>query len=375
VQPLALGPITVWPPVVLAPMAGVTNAPFRRLCRSYGAGLYVSEMVLAQALLHGSARTSRMVTFDADERPRSVQLYGSDPVVVGEAVRRLVDEGRVDHIDLNFGCPARKVTRKGGGAAVPLKPRLLAAIIAAAVAAAAPDGVPVTVKFRKGVTDQLLTYLTTGRVAEAEGAAAVALHARTVEQHYAGEADWAAIGELKAAVTSIPVLGNGDIWEATDAVAMVRATGCDGVVVGRGCLGRPWLFAELAAAFEGRPVPPPPVLGEVATVMRQHAVLLIEHFGGDRGVVELRKHAGWYLAGYPVGGEVRRRSGQVATLDDLDAELARLDPALELPAEARRVKRGHTNGPIAVALPQGYLDAPDDLMVPEDAGVAALSGG
>ena len=252
------GPMRVWPPVVLAPMAGVTNSPFRRLCRQFGAGLYVSEMVLAQALLHGSAKTQRMVTFDADESPRSVQLYGSDPVAIGEAVRRLVGDGRVDHVDLNFGCPARKVTRKGGGAAVPLKPRLLAAIIGAAVTAAAPEGVPVTVKVRKGISDDLLTFLTTGLVAEAEGAAAVALHSRTVEQHYAGEADWAAIAELKGAVTSIPVLGNGDIWEAADAVAMVRATGCDGVVVGRGCLGRPWLFADLAAAFDGRPEPPRP---------------------------------------------------------------------------------------------------------------------
>ena len=249
--PLALGSLSVWPPVVLAPMAGVTNAPFRRLCRRYGAGLYVSEMVLADALLHGSARTVRMVTFNDDESPRSVQLYGSDPATVGQAVRTLVGEGRVDHVDLNFGCPARKVTRKGGGAAVPLKPRLLAAIIAAAVTAAAPEGVPVTVKFRKGISDDLLTFLTTGRVAEAEGAAAVALHSRTVEQHYAGEADWAAIAELKGAVTSIPVLGNGDIWEAGDALAMLAATGCDGVVVGRGCLGRPWLFADLVAVLNG----------------------------------------------------------------------------------------------------------------------------
>ena len=377
--PLALGSLSVWPPVVLAPMAGVTNAPFRRLCRRYGAGLYVSEMVLADALLHGSARTARMVTFDADESPRSVQLYGSDPATVGQAVRMLVGEGRVDHVDLNFGCPARKVTRKGGGAAVPLKPRLLAAIIGAAVTAAAPEGVPVTVKFRKGISDDLLTFLTTGRVAEAEGAAAVALHSRTVEQHYAGEADWAAIAELKGAVTTIPVLGNGDIWEAGDALAMMAATGCDGVVVGRGCLGRPWLFGELVAAFEGRAPVDPPRLGEVAAVMREHAELLVEHFGGPRGVVELRKHTGWYLTGYPVGGDARRALAQVSTLAELDDHLARLDPAAELPPGGRRLKRGHTNGPIAVALPDGYLASReawlDDPRLPDDAIAAALSGG
>jgi nifR3 family TIM-barrel protein len=379
VTPLALGSLSVWPPVVLAPMAGVTNAPFRRLCRRYGAGLYVSEMVLADALLHRSARTARMVTFDADESPRSVQLYGSEPATVGQAVRLLVGEGRVDHVDLNFGCPARKVTRKGGGAAVPLKPWLLAAIIGAAVAAAAPEGVPVTVKFRKGISDDLLTFLTTGRVAEAEGAAAVALHSRTVEQHYAGEADWAAIAELKGAVTSIPVLGNGDIWEAGDALAMMAATGCDGVVVGRGCLGRPWLFGELVDAFEGREPGGPPALGEVAVVMREHAELLVEHFGGPRGVIELRKHTGWYLTGYPVGGDARRALAQVSTLAELDGHLARLDPAAELPSGGRRLKRGHTNGPIAVALPDGYLDSReawlDDPSLPDDAIAAALSGG
>jgi nifR3 family TIM-barrel protein len=360
-------------------MAGVTNAPFRRLCRRYGAGLYVSEMVLASAVVHGSTRTARMVRFDADEWPRSVQLYGSDPGPVGEAVRMLVGEGGVDHVDLNFGCPARKVTRKGGGAAVPLKPRLLAAIVRAAVDAAQPEGVPVTMKFRKGLTEDTQTFLGAGRIAEDEGVAAVALHARTVEQHYAGDADWTAIAELKDAVTSIPVLGNGDIWEAHDALAMVASTGCDGVVVGRGCLGRPWLFADLTAAFEGRAPSPPPRLGEVARVMREHAALLVEHIGGQRGVVELRKHAGWYLTGYPVGGEMRRRLGMVSTLDELDDELARLDPALELVAGGARLKRGHTNGPIAVALPDGYLDDRaawlDDPSLPDDAIAAALSGG
>jgi nifR3 family TIM-barrel protein len=370
---LQVGRLTVSPPVVLAPMAGVTNAPFRQLCRAYGAGLYVSEMVLAQALLHGNAKTERMLSFAPGESPRSVQLYGSDPVVVGAAVARLVGDGRVDHVDLNFGCPARKVTRRGGGAAVPLKPRLLAAIIGAAVRSA--GRVPVTVKFRLGVTEALPTSLATGRISEAEGAAAVALHARTAEQHYAGPADWDAIGELKSAVRTIPVLGNGDIWAATDALRMVGETGCDGVVVGRGCLGRPWLFRDLADAFAGRPIAPAPHLGAVAAVLREHARLLVDWFGPRRGPIELRKHAGWYLTGYAVGPDLRRRFGLVSSLAELDDLLALLDPDAALPAGAARLPRGHTNGPIAVALPDGYLDDLDDATPPVDAGRAALTGG
>jgi nifR3 family TIM-barrel protein len=368
-----IGPLEVSPPVVLAPMAGVTNAPFRRLCRQHGAGLYVSEMVLAQALLHGNAKTAQMLSFAPGEAPRSVQLYGSDPAIVGAAVARLVDEGRVDHVDLNFGCPARKVTRRGGGAAVPVKPRLLASIVGAAVRAAGP--VPVTVKFRLGLNDGVLTSIATGRIAEAEGAAAVALHARTAEQHYAGPARWDAIGELKGAVTTVPVLGNGDIWEAGDALRMMDETGCDGVVVGRGCLGRPWLFRDLATAFAGAVVPPPPRLGEVAAVLRTHAELLADWFGPGRGPIELRKHAGWYLTGYPVGPALRRRFAQVGSLGELDDLLARLDPDGALSPGAQRIPRGHTNGPISIALPDGYLDDLDDTTPPLDAGRAALTGG
>ena len=233
-------------------MAGVTNVAFRRLCRSYGAGLYVSEMITARALVEGNAKTLAMAAFDPDEPVRSVQLCGVDPTVMGAAVRRLVDEIGVDHIDLNFGCPAGKVTRQGGGAALPVHRALFRAIVSAAVGAA--GSVPVTVKLRIGVDDDHITFLEAGRIAEGEGVAAVTLHARTAEQLYSGTADWRAIAELKAAVTSIPVLGNGDLWEASDALAMVAATGCDGVVVGRGCLGRPWLFRDLADAFAGRPV-------------------------------------------------------------------------------------------------------------------------
>ncbi len=371
--PVKIGPIVADPPVVLAPMAGVTNAPFRRLCRSYGAGLYVSEMITARALVEGNAKTQMLASFDPDESPRSLQLYGVDPTYLGEAVRRLVDEGRVDHIDLNFGCPAPKVTRLGGGAALPVRRKLMASLLRAAVRGA--GDVPVTAKFRIGVDDDHLTFLDTGRIAEDEGCAAIALHARTAEQRYSGEARWAAIGELKEAVTSIPVFGNGDIWEAADAAEMMAATGCDGVVVGRGCLGRPWLFADLAELFAGRPVPPPPRLGEVARAMVTHLRLLSEWMGPERAARDFRKHAGWYLTGYPVGSEVRRTLSGLVSADQLEEVMGGLDPDLELVEGGRRIRRGHTHGPKPVALPDRWYELADAEDALDPAAESATSGG
>jgi len=371
-----IGSFTLAAPVVLAPMAGVTNAPFRTMCRQFAPGLvYVNEMVMATAVVHGNPKTTRMMTFAADEAPRSLQMYGSDPVMLAEAIRKVCSAGQVDHIDINFGCPAAKVTRKGGGAAVPAKANLLRAIVRGAVAAAQPYGVPVTIKFRKGLFDSLLTYIATGRIAAEEGVAAIALHARTAEQHYAGTADWNAIGELKAAVPEIPVLGNGDIWEAADAVRMMRETGCDGVVIGRGCLGRPWLFRDLVEALNGRPVEASPLLGEACAVMAEHARLLVGHFGENLAMRDFRKHTSWYLTGYPVGGEVRRQFSGVSSYSELEDLISALDPAIRIVEGGERIRRGHTNGPIRVALPAGYLDHLDDLVIPDDADVMALSGG
>ena len=382
---LRIGSLALPSPVVLAPMAGVTNAPFRALCRRFAPGLlYVNEMVMATALVHGNAKTERMIAFGPDESPRSLQLYGSDPKMIGAAVERLASAGAVDHIDMNFGCPAQKVTRKGGGAAVPAKPNLLRAIMRAAVSAATPYGIPVTAKFRMGIDDSIITYLDTGRIAEDEGIAAVALHARTAEQHYSGEARWEAIARLKSSVSSIPVLGNGDIWAADDAARMMRETGCDGVVIGRGCLGRPWLFGDLVTALDGAPVPAARDLGFVAAIMAEHVRLLSAHFptddaGTDRGVRDFRKHVSWYLTGYPVGGEIRARlamASSVSEVDDLLGEmLAANGSNLTVVAGGERIRRGKTNGPIRVALPDGYLDHLDDMCVPDDNDVMALSGG
>ncbi|MCC6217349.1 MAG: tRNA dihydrouridine synthase DusB [Polyangiaceae bacterium] len=361
--PLAIGPLRVWPPVVLAPMAGVTNYPFRALCRRFGAGLYVSEMIAARPLVEGREKTLVLAGFGPDEAPRSLQLYGVDPLFVGQAVERLVGEGRVDHLDMNFGCPVRKVTRKGGGAAIPVKPRLFAAIVRAAVRAAGE--VPVTVKLRLGIDDGLLTFLAAGRIAEEEGCAAVGLHARTAAQLYDGAARWEAIGELKRALR-VPVLGNGDIWEAPDALRMMRSTGCDGVIVGRGCLGRPWLFRELAQMMEGRSPDPPPDLGGVVEVMLEHARLLAGWCGERHAMRSFRKQATWYTKGFRGSAALRAALMGVSSLADLERALAQVDRTEPFPAAALRVPRGKGAGTQLVSLPEGYLDDLDDATPPEE---------
>jgi nifR3 family TIM-barrel protein len=357
-RPIPIGPMQVWPPVVLAPMAGVTNYPFRAICKRFGAGLYVSEMITARPLCEGNGKTLKLADFGDDESPRSLQLYGVDPFYVGEAVKRLVDAGRVDHIDMNFGCPVRKVTRRGGGAAIPVKRKLLESIVRAAVANAGK--VPVTIKFRIGIDDTLLTFLDAGRIGENEGCAAVALHARTAAQLYDGHARWDAIAELKQAVRSIPVLGNGDIWEAEDALRMMRTTGCDGVVVGRGCLGRPWLFRDLADVFDGREPQDPPRLGAIAAIMTEHLQRLVAWMGENAGVRMFRKHATWYTKGFRGSTTFRAEVMRRGAVADVLALLADLDPNEAFPPSSMRVPRGKTAGTQTVALPDGFLDDRDD---------------
>ena len=392
--PLRIGPIEVGTPVELAPMAGVTNASFRRLCRRYGesalpgpapaadgpittpggalaapAGLYVTEMVTTRALVEGNARTLAMVRPDPGERVRSVQLYGVDPLIAGRAVRILVERDLADHIDLNFGCPAPKVTRRGGGAALPWKKDLLTAILretvraseAAVRAARRERQVPVTVKMRVGIDAEHETYLDAARAAADAGIAALALHARTARQHYSGAARWEFIARLKEA-SRIPVLGNGDIWSGDDALEMMRSTGCDGVVVGRGCQGRPWLFADIVAALHGSSARTRPDLDAVIAVIREHGRLLAAEMGQERGVRDLRKHIGWYLKGYPVGGPARAALARVSTLAGLDAELAamreRLPESVPYPGGAVEGPRGRAGAPKRPHLPEGWLDSP-----------------
>lgn len=373
--PLKFGSLTVDTPVVLAPMAGVTNAAFRRLCAEQGAGLYVCEMITSRGLVEGDQHTKDMLVFDEAETVRSVQLYGTDPVYVGKATEILCADYGVAHVDLNFGCPVPKVTRKGGGGALPYKRGLLGEILEHAVRAAEPYDVPVTMKTRKGIDDAHLTYMDAGRIAQESGAAAIALHGRTVAQAYSGTADWDAIAELAASV-EIPVLGNGDIWEAADAIRMVEETGIDGVVIGRGCLGRPWLFRDLAAAFAGETVNVLPNLGEVTDIMRRHAELLCEHMGEERGCKEIRKHIAWYLKGFSAGGELRRTLGLVNSLQDLDEMLSKLDRNEPFPSSQLGAPRGRQGAPRdKVVLPEGWLDDADGRGCGFAENVSETSGG
>lgn len=351
--------LVVDPPVVLAPMAGITNRAFRRLCREAGAGLYVSEMITSRALVERNEATLEMVRFEADERPKSIQLYGVDPKVMADAVRIAVEEAGVDHVDLNFGCPVPKVTRKGGGSALPWKQDLFRAIVRAAVGASA-GRVPVSVKMRLGIDDAHITYLTAGESAAQEGVAWVALHARTAAQMYGGQADWSAIARLKEhlAPQGVPVLGNGDIWTWRDALRMVETTGADGVVVGRGCLGRPWLFGQLAAAFTGQPIPPDPKLSEVLSTLRRHAALLCADFGEVKGCRDIRKHMAWYLKGFAVRQPIRAALGQVGTLAELDALLAHINPDQDFDVAVGAGPRGRTSGERPPTLPEGWLQSP-----------------
>ncbi|MFF8817783.1 tRNA dihydrouridine synthase DusB [Leucobacter sp. NPDC015123] len=370
---LRIGPLELDVPVILAPMAGITNTAFRRLCREYGAGLYVSEMITSRALVERTPGSLRLIKHHESETPRSIQLYGVDPKTVSEAVRFLVDQDLADHIDLNFGCPVPKVTRKGGGAALPWKADLFSAIVEGAVKAA--GDIPLTVKMRKGIDADHLTFLDAARSAEAAGVAAIALHGRTANEFYSGTADWSAIAELKQAITSVPILGNGDIWAADDAIRMVRETGCDGVVVGRGCLGRPWLFGDLAAAFkaeqgeltwdEANAAIAKPGLGFVMDAMRRHTELLIEFFDGEeaRACRDIRKHVAWYFKGYGVGGDTRRALAMVESLEHLDEIYETMDRSLPYPGVGAEGQRGRAGSPKQPKLPDGWLDSRDSAHI------------
>ncbi len=356
--PLQLGKHTVNTPVVLAPMAGVTNKAFRRLCREYGGGLYVTEMVTARSLVERRPESLRIIDHDADEQIRSIQIYGVDVVNVGKAIRMVVEEDRADHIDLNFGCPAPKVTRLGGGSALPWKTDLFTAIVQTAVKEASRNDIPVTIKMRKGIDDDHLTFMDSAKIARDMGVAAIALHGRTMSQHYSGHADWNSIAELREAIPDVPILGNGDIFSAEDAIAMVEQTGVDGIVVGRGCQGRPWLFGDLQNAFEGSSERIKPTVSEVADMIYRHAELLVETFGDEiKGLREIRKHVSWYFHGYPVGGDLRRKMATVPDLETFREYLSELDHSIGYPGEAVEGPRGRAGSPKKPHLPHGWLDS------------------
>ncbi len=354
-RPLSLAEdLAVWPPVVLAPMAGVTNPPYRTLCRAQGAGLYVAEMVHARGLAEGDAKTLGLASFDDAEDVRSIQIFGADPPAMESAARFLVEEVGADHIDINMGCPVRKVTSRGGGSALPARPALMREVVASTVRGA--GGKPVTVKTRLGLDDDHMTWQDAVDVAAGEGARWIGVHARTAAQLYSGKARWELLADIKDRST-IPVLGNGDVWEAFDALRMMRATGCDGVIIGRGCLGRPWLFRELADVFEGNEPADPPRLGDVLRILLEHAGLLVEFFGERKGVLELRKWCSWYTKGFPGAADVRKGLQTIASLEEMRGYLAQLDPDLPFPEKALRMSRAKRGGSQdKVSLPPGWLD-------------------
>lgn len=354
-----LGSITVPAPVILSPMAGVTNWPFRVLCEDYGAeGLYVAEMVTARALVAKNPKAFRLCRFAPQERVRSLQLYGVDPLIMEQATRMVVDGQMADHIDLNFGCPVPKVTRRGGGSALPWKLDLFAEILHKVISVCEPAGIPVTAKIRVGIDAEHMTFLEAGHICQEEGCAAVTLHARTTAEYYGGHSDWERISQLVKGL-QIPVFGNGDIWTAEDAEAMVSQTGCAGVAIGRGCQGRPWLFGDIANAFAGSSDRFEPTLGQVGDIMKRHARLLVEFYDGDEqmAVHDLRKHIGWYLKGFSVGGSTRRAFMECESIVEVDEQIDLLPQDQQYPESIAAKPRGRVRYAKKVRLPQGWLDS------------------
>ena len=359
IKPVDLGKIHIATPVVLSPMAGITNWPFRVICREYGPdGLYVAEMITARALVARNPKALRLCRFAPNEKVRSLQLYGVDPSIVELAARIVVDENMADHVDLNFGCPVPKVTRRGGGSALPWKTDLLQEILHRVVSVCDPAGIPVTAKFRVGIDENHETFMQAGHIAQEEGCAAVTLHARTTAEYYGGHSDWSRIAELVNAL-DIPVFGNGDIWGADDALAMFKETGCAGVAIGRGCQGRPWIFADIRSACNGSNDRVNPSLGQVCKVILRHLELLVEFYDGDErmAVHDLRKHIAWYLKGFPVGGGTRKNFMECESIEDVQRNIDALDSSLKLPEHVLDTPRGRVRFAKKVHLPYGWLDS------------------
>ncbi|MCL1906746.1 MAG: tRNA dihydrouridine synthase DusB [Propionibacteriaceae bacterium] len=362
---MKLGNTELAVPVFLAPMAGVTNPAFRRLCREQAesltdhrpAGVFTCEMITARGVADRIPKTLEMMAPDTGDDLFSVQLSGVDPATMGKAVTRACGELGVHHIDLNFGCPVPKITRKGGGGVLPWKLDRFQAILDSAVRSAAAFSVPVTIKIRIGIDADHLTMIEAAHIAEDVGVSAITLHARTVDQAYSGLANWEAITRLVHKVR-IPVIGNGDIWEASDALRMMSETGCAGVAIGRGALGRPWLFADLAAAMTNQDIQRAlPTSRDVAAMVRRHGELLVEHFHHENhGLSDLRKHMSWYFKGFSLGGDLRYQLGLVSGLAQLDELLAQVEDE-PFPIRELQTPRGRQGSPRSkVTMPYGWLD-------------------
>lgn len=313
IKPLTIGNVTIPNNLILAPMAGVTDLPFRLLCKEQGAGLLCMEMVSAKAILYKNKNTEELLTIDPKENPVSLQLFGSDPDIVS-SIARQIEERPFDILDLNMGCPVPKIVNNGEGSALMKTPELAGEIIEKTVKAVKK---PVTVKIRKGFDDAHINAVEIARIAEEAGAAAVAVHGRTREQYYSGKADWEIIRRVKEAV-SIPVIGNGDLLTAEDVIAMHEQTGCDGFMIARGAQGNPWIFRQILHYFEtGEHLEKPP-MEEVRSMILRHAEMMIAFKGEYTAIREIRKHAAWYTAGYPNSARLRVRINEVESYQELE---------------------------------------------------------
>ena len=313
IEKLQIGNVTLDNNLILAPMAGVTDLPFRLLCKEQGAALCCMEMVSAKGIYYNNKNTESLLTVDEQERPVSLQLFGSDPEIMG-AMAAKIQHRNFDILDINMGCPVPKVVNNGDGSALMKNPVLAGKIIESMVKATEK---PVTVKIRKGFDDEHINAVEMAHVAQESGAKAVAVHGRTREQYYSGKADWSIIADVKQAV-SIPVIGNGDILDAKDVIAMKEQTGCDGFMIGRGAQGNPWIFHQILHYFETGELIGKPPMEEMVKTMLRHAKLQIEFKGDYLGIREMRKHAAWYTAGYKGASKLRGAINNVESYEDLE---------------------------------------------------------
>lgn len=310
---LTIGNVTLDNPYVLAPMAGVTDLPFRLLCKEQGAGLLCMEMVSAKAIQYHNKNTEALLEIHPEELPVSLQLFGSDPDVISEIAKQ-IEELPFAILDINMGCPVPKIVKNGEGSALMKNPKLVYEIVSKTAKAIQK---PVTVKIRKGFDDDHVNAVEIAKIVEEAGGAAIAVHGRTREQYYSGKADWDIIRQVKEAV-SIPVIGNGDVTSGESAIAMQKETGCDGVMIGRGSQGNPWIFSELLAYEQTGEMPPRPSATELKNMMLRHARLQIQYKGDYLGIREMRKHVAWYTSGIPNSAKLRNEINMVASYEELE---------------------------------------------------------